>query len=213
MSSNDYNPLDFGEIFGIGIEKKSGGMLGLWEPKAEDFIRKRFEILRDKSNVSDYKRKLLSEDFDSRLKRHYEDQTPLADGPNPIDTGKNKVVNDGLTAINEHTTGQRSRLFSYWAIGNGTLSPTLGSTALSAEITRVNIDIDGFRNSAGTTQYWGAIFSSALIDVSISESGVLDKSTAGILYFLSVFSGSNIKNHVKDLDIPTASYVIYLTTI
>lgn len=107
----------------------------------------------------------------------------------------NLVVNAGLEFVSKLINGVATNFFDYIAIGTGTTAATATDTQLETEITT-----GGGERALGTLTYeasYKAKFENTFNFTSsfaVTESGILDASTAGNMLCRQTFSAINVAN-------------------
>jgi len=197
--------------------------LATWDISDIDNTKKFFELVDALKSIRDQRCISLVESFENKLDRVYNDQTTGLDFE-PIHVGKsrNKVVNDGMLRIAEFTTnslGLNTQLFTgsgvYVTIasGTGTIPVYSSDSELQFENARVQFGAEGFSLAAGTVMRFGGFFSPSIPSATISESGVFDDFTAGVMLYRTVYNPADQAVHVLDQDYYTISHAIYQQSV
>ena len=113
----------------------------------------------------------------------------------------NLVVDSGLAYIlSALFSADRTSIMNYIAIGSGTVAPAASNTALGAEISRIASSVTFSANVATVTATFGAGVGTG----AISEAGIFNAATNGIMLDRVVFS---VKNKDAD-DVFTVTFEI-----
>ena len=105
---------------------------------------------------------------------------------------KNIITNSGLSEIIKLIGGLGGSPFRYIAIGSGTTSPSASDTALEAEIARAEATVSQETTSvSGDTLRLEASFSFTA-NYSITESGVFNASSGGVMLARQTFPALNV---------------------
>jgi len=197
--------------------------LATWDIVDMEDTKRFFRLVDILKGARDKKCISLVEAFEKKLERVLNDQTT---GPDfePLHVGKagNKVVNDGMLRIAEFTTnslGMNTQLFTgsgvYVTIasGTGTIPVSSADSELQFENARVQFGAEGFSLAAGTVMRFGGFFSPSIPSATISESGVFDDFTAGIMLYRTVYNPADQAVHVLDQDYYTISHAIYQQSV
>ena len=198
-----------------------------WDIEDESYIIKLFSKIRHAIRDKDYwNNKILTDGFNDRLERAYNDHKHIVDENNnefePIDIVKatNKVVNDGLVRIAELVTGTLglnnpagvgSGLWTHLAVGAAQVSVSASDTQLVQEISRVALGTDGFQSAAGTVMRYGGFFAPTLASCVVLESGVFDDPLIGSMFYRTVYPVGI--NHTLNNDFFTCSHSIYQMSV
>lgn len=180
------------------------GYLATWDLKDYDYVRNWFRTIRAMKNGA------LASDFSIKLERVWNDQTTDIE-PIEVVQGRNRIVNDGLVRVAELITGSSSSLWTHLAVGNGISPVSMSDSFLQSEIERVALGTDGFQTPAGSVLRYGGFFSPSVNTSLISEAGVFDDPTEGIMFFRTVYTTPI--NHVVNVDFFSVAHSIYQVSV
>lgn len=185
---------------------KGIGYLATWDLKDYEYVRKLFQTIRNTRSGE------LATNFNDRLERVWNDHF-IGNWFEPIEVvrGGNRIVNDGLVRVAEMITGQSSALWTHLAVGNGSSPVSMSDSFLQSEIERVALGTDGFQQPAGSVLRYGGFFSPSVNSSLISEAGVFDDPTEGIMMFRTVYASPI--NHVVNVDFFSVSHSIYQVSV
>jgi hypothetical protein len=203
------------------IERKGTGYAAVWDLDSISYVMKIFSRIRRATKDRNYwDAKLLSDSFNDKLIRLWNDQT--VDDPEfePIQVGmsRNKVVNDGLVRIAELVTasvglnsgfGSSNGFFTHFAVGSGINAVSASDYQLQAEVARVGLASDGFQTAAGAVMRFGGFFGPSVPSCTINEAGVFDDPNSGTMLFRTVFPTGQGVTHTVNVDYVTISHSIF----
>lgn len=208
------------ETSGI-INRKGTGYCATWDLDSTSYVLKIFNRIRHATEARNYwDAKIISDSFEDKLARTWNDQT--IDDPEfePIQVGmsRNKVVNDGLVRIAELVTGSvglnsgfgsSNGFFTYFAAGSGTNAVSASDYQLQAEVTRVGLASSGYQTAAGSIMRFGGFFSPTVASCTVNEAGVFDDPNSGTMLFRTVFPAGQGITHTVNVDFFTISHSIF----
>lgn len=220
--------LDSPQISNEDISRYNGiDYCASWGIEDESYIIKLFSKIRHAARDKDFwNNKLLTDGFNDRLERSWNDHKHIIDENNnefePLDVVKatNKVVNDGLVRIAELVTGTLglnnpagigSGLWTHLAVGSGQVNVSASDTQLIQEIARVSLSTDGFQSAAGTVMRFGGFFAPTLANCIVLESGVFDDPIGGAMFYRTVYPVGI--QHTMNSDFFTCSHSIYQVSV
>jgi len=199
--------------------------LATWDVSDIENTKKLFKLIDVLKQMKDRKCISLADAFDKQLDRAYNDQTTDKDFGEPIQVGKsgNKIVNDGMIRIAEFVTNSLgmntqmpftgSGIYVTIASGTGTIPVSSSDSELQFENARVQFGAEGFSLAAGTVMRFGGFFSPSIPSATISESGVFDDFTAGIMLYRTVYNPMDQAVHMLDQDYYTISHAVYQQSV
>jgi len=109
----------------------------------------------------------------------------------------NIVVTVGKQQICDLLIGASTASFTHCGVGSGTTTPTVGDTALEAEITHRKAVTDRFRTA--TTAVFSTFFGTADNNGNWNESGLFTAATGGIMLCRALFDATVVKDETKTL--------------
>lgn len=197
------------------------GLIAGWNKRDYEhtttFSKKVNELIkcRDKQAIK------LVESFDNKLERVYNDQTTDIE---PLHVGRvyDRVVNDGMIRIAElvtNTIGLNTTVqsgqggFVSLASGIGTNPVSASDYQLQSENARIAFGFDAYMLAAGSVMRFGAFFAPSIPSAVISESGVFDDFTAGVMLYRTVYSVTDQWSHIVNRDYYSISHAIYQSSI
>jgi hypothetical protein len=196
------------------VQRKGVGFIALWDADDISYIIKLFSKIRHATRDKDfYTTKFLTEGFNDRLDRVYNDQTINDKEFEPIEVDKssNRVVNDGLVRIAEMVTGSNDAPWTHLAVGNGGNQVSMSDSFLQTEIERVGLTSDGFQSAAGSVMRYGAFFAPSVASTQILEAGVFDDPTEGVMFFRTVYPTGI--THTVNSDFFSVAHSIYQVSV
>ena len=108
-----------------------------------------------------------------------------ADGSVESQTVRNLVVQTGINYLASAILASQTPAFGYMAVGSSGTNPTLGDTALGAEITRIV-----FSNTTNTNGVVAitTIYGPGVGTGTISEAGIFNAASAGVMLARTTFT-------------------------
>lgn len=100
----------------------------------------------------------------------------------------NLIVTSGKNHQADQMSDQGEGAMSHMAIGTGTTSPVVGDTTLEAEVGRVALDS---KTQSDNVVAYVSTFGAGTGTGAITESGILNASSAGVLFNRTTFSVIN----------------------
>lgn len=184
-----------------------------WDLDTLPYIVKLFSKIRHATREKDwYNTIFLTEGFNDRLERVWNDQTVESEfEPLQIVKSTNRVVNDGLVRIAELVTGSNNALWTHFAIGTGGNKVSMSDSFLQTELARVGLASDGFQSAAGNVMRYGASYAPSVSSAQISEAGVFDDATEGVMFFRTVYPSPVI--HTVNNDFVSVAHSIYQVSV
>ena len=172
-------------------------------------------------------RDALVEQFKTRLKRRYNDQTVYDFKaknryfePEKVGFKKDRVLNDGMQRIAELVTQESDRTFTHFAAGIGNDDTYPNTSQLQQEVIRVDMTppiAKGFFTASGTTINSAGYFDEAVPTFPVVEIGVVDGDGSDInsevFLFRSVFPSTEVITHTFGQNFTTCIHTIYQRSV
>lgn len=157
--------------------------------------------------------------FVNMIERKYNDQLVYDENLNryieiqKVGHQKDIVTKDGMETFAALIVGETFTYFNYFASGTGSTPASVNDTRLVAENARVFMPTDGFANSIGSTIRYGGIFAPPIPSATITEIGVFNAETGGLIGVRSVFGPNETISHVQNQDFYTANTSIFQNSV
>ena len=142
----------------------------------------------------------LIDEFNESCVRKFNDHNPMINGVEPLQATKSgdMVVNSGLKQCLDIIIHVSTARFQYMGSGTGIGNPFTTQTALETEILpRVDVSLFGWRENASTSLQFAGIFGDSRPTNTISEAGIFNLSSAGIMLNRTMFSQLPIAHTVN----------------
>lgn len=178
-------------------------------------LSKTFKLIRQMGDFEPRKHYLLNNYWSDLYKLH-NDHKNTEVIPRHIQMGyaEDRVVFSGLERIAKLITGKSSTYFNYYGIGTGTAEVLPSDTGLQVQEARVPIDTTGFAESKGSTIQFAAVFPTTIPSFAVSESAIFDaRFDPSTMLLRTVYTGSNVINHVINQTYIAISHIIYLISV
>lgn len=101
----------------------------------------------------------------------------------------------GMNHLAKLGTGQILPAFAYYAAGTGTTAEHLSDTKLVAQVARVNVITEGYREDVGSAMRFLGRFSTTIRNAIITEGAVFNAPEGGVPLFRTVFTTEDYINH------------------
>lgn len=205
----DIIPCDFGYVLLYDYENKKD-----WD-RIRNFYSKIQKYGSD-PNTKHLKNELIQY-YEQFLTRKQQDKSVSYEIiPEPLEIGyrADRVVFGGLERIAELATNKSNQTFQHYAIGTGPTPVLPSDTQLDFEEARVSINESGFAESKGSSMVFAATFPTILPSMTITESGIFDKSINPSTMFLrTVYTGTNAVPHVFNQTFIATSHFVYMLSV
>jgi hypothetical protein len=107
-------------------------------------------------------------------------------------TIRNLVVNVGLAHIISRMVGTTQGVMSHMAVGSGSTAAAAGDTALGSQIgSRIALDSTTISGSDNEKVIYVATFGAGVSTGAVTEAGIFNASTSGVMLCRTVFSVVN----------------------
>lgn len=203
---------------GKGISQVDVGYVATFNDNDYIKLQKFFQhikLARQYNNLS--RKNELLEYYEQFLSREYQDKSVSYEWiPEPVELGykPDRVVFSGLERIADLVTGVGSLFFTHYAIGTGTAPVLPANTALDFEEKRVSMVETGFAESKGSSMVFAGSFPTTLPSMAVTESGIFDRQEfPGTMLLRTLYTGSNIVNHVFNQTFVNCSHFVYMLSV
>lgn len=204
-----------------GLTQCDFGYIALFDyssnKKDQEKLQKYFKYIKTAREKGDLQLKNeLIQYYEQFLARSYQDMSVCYEfipEPHLVGYKADRVVFSGLERIADLVTGVSNLTFNYYAVGTGSTPVLPADTRLDFEEHRVSIAQTGFAESKGSSMVFAANFPTTMQSMSISESGIFDRFSNGVMLLRTVYEGSNIVPHVFNQTFIATSHFIYQLSV
>jgi len=151
----------------------------------------------------------LVTEFNNNLGKKWNDHNPIIEIGNKdieiqqISKADDLVVTTGINQCIDQILGTSVLRWQFIFSGSGTTAPSIGQTALVTGLFSVDMSLFGWREFAGTSLRFAAIFGESTTTHTVNEAGVFGPSPGFIMLNRNMFSNNPITHTVN-----TAGYLI-----